>query len=96
VESQECKGTSENPCKRRRYRKHSSCKKLNSPATENRGNMNNERNTVHKLLHVRQRKLTLLEKVSEYNVIVVVTSQALYAIVCETSWTAVIMSPRYL
>ncbi|PNF35011.1 hypothetical protein B7P43_G12137 [Cryptotermes secundus] len=62
VESHEHRGTAENTRRRRRHHKHSSCKKVNSPATEKRDNMNNERNSINKLLHVRQRKLTLLEK----------------------------------
>jgi hypothetical protein len=78
--------------------------------------MNNERNGLNKLLHVRRRKLTLLEKVGECNVIVgflfcsykpsiympfvcihkVILNVLLISIVCETSWTAVTISPRRL
>jgi hypothetical protein len=70
MESHEHRGAAANTRKRRRHHKHNSCKKVNSPATEKRENMNNEGNSLNKLLHVRQRKLTLLEKVGESNVIV--------------------------
>jgi hypothetical protein len=65
VESHKCKGMAENHRKRRRHHKRNSCKELNSPATEKRESMNNERSSLNKLSRVRQRKLTLLEKVSE-------------------------------
>jgi hypothetical protein len=70
VESRECKGTAENPRKRRRRHKHNSCKELNSPATEKRENMNNGKNSLNTFSRARQRKLTLLKKVSECNAIV--------------------------
>jgi hypothetical protein len=70
VESHKCKGIAENPRKRRRHHKRNSYKEHNSPATEKRESTNNERSSLNKSSRVRQRKLTLLEKVSECNAVV--------------------------